>query len=79
MSWGSTGRGQREELRGRRNAGSAVAVLVLHVELCSQAQAGILFPTPGHAGSPDGEPRILEKDQEVSTSGHISAVGPGHW
>lgn len=73
-----------EEVRGKgsRDRGmqaGAVSVLVPHVELCSQAQAGILFPMPGGAGSPGGEHRPLEKDQEVNTSGHICALGPGHW
>lgn len=34
---------------------------------------------PGDAGSPDGEDRPLEKDQEVNTSGHVHAVGPRLW
>lgn len=29
---------------------------------------------PGDAGSPDGEDRPLEKDEEVKTSGHVYAV-----
>lgn len=75
----SSGRGQREELRDRTEECSAGTVLVLHEQLCSQAQAGTLFLMPGEPGSPDGEDRPLEKNQGTSASGHICAVGPGHW
>lgn len=77
---GTPQEGVREKNSGDRAMQVAVvAVSVLHLELCSQAQAGILFPTRGDAGSPDSKDRPLEKDQEVNTSGHSCAVGPEHW
>lgn len=66
----------REEVRekssgtGQRNAGT---VVVLHMELCS------LSHKLGSCSPCLEMDRPLEKDQEVNTSGHICAVGPGHW
>lgn len=75
MSWGQHGKRseRRVQAQDRGMQAGAGTVVVLHMELCS------LSHKLGSCSPCLEMDRPLEKDQEVNTSGHICAVGPGHW